>query len=174
MNTKLYIVLASVFYFVLSTFNSFAQDVPFDKNLFKERKEEFKIAKEKLEEGYKTYELYPETFMDVNHLDYRIRASYHKEALPILFEANKFNPDNAQLNYRLGRCYLASSIYKEECLPHFLKAQKLNPNVSRDINYYLGTGYQLTMQFDKAIAAYKIHQTLLTGKDLFSIFFRFY
>lgn len=165
MNTKLYIVLVSVFYFVLSTFNSFAQDVPFDKNLFKERKEEFKIAKEKLEEGYKIYEIYPETFMDVNHQDYRIRASYHKEALPILFEANKFNPDNAQLNYRLGRCYLASSIYKEECLPHFQKAQKLNPNVSPDINYYLGVGFQLTMQFDKAIAAYKIHQTILTGKD---------
>lgn len=165
MNTKLYIVLVSTFYFLLSTFHSFAQDVPFDKNLFKERKEEFKIAKDKLEEGYKIYELYPETFMDVNHLDYRIRASYHKEALPILFEANKFNPDNAQLNYRLGRCYLASSIYKEECLPHFQKAQKLNPNVSRDINYYLGTGYQITMQFDKAIAAYKIHQTVLTGKD---------
>jgi len=103
--------------------------------------------------------------MDANHQDYRIRASYHKEALPILFEANKFNPDNAQLNYRLGRCYLASSIYKEECLPHFQKAQKLNPNVTPDINYYLGIGFQLTMQFDKAIAAFKIHRSILTGKD---------
>jgi outer membrane protein OmpA-like peptidoglycan-associated protein len=165
MNTRFYIALVLTFNFLLLTFNSFSQDVSFDKNLFKERKEEFKIAKEKLEEGYKIYEIYPESFMDVNHLDYRIRASYHKEALPILFEANKFNPDNAQLNYRLGRCYLASSIYKEECLPHFQKAQKLNPNVSPDINYYLGVGYQITMEFDKAVAAFKIHRSILTGKD---------
>ena len=165
MNTRFYITLVLTFTFLLLTFNSLAQDVPFDKNLFKERKEEFKLAKEKLDEGYKIYEIYPESFMDANHLDYRIRASYHKEALPILFEANKFNPDNAQLNYRLGRCYLASSIYKEECLPHFQKAQKLNPNVTPDINYYLGIGFQLTMQFDKAIAAFKIHRSILTGKD---------
>lgn len=165
MNTRLYIALVLTFNFLLLTFTSLAQDVPFDKNLFKERKEEFKLAKEKLDEGYKIYEIYPESFMDANHQDYRIRASYHKEALPILFEANKFNPDNAQLNYRLGRCYLASSIYKEECLPHFQKAQKLNPNVTPDINYYLGIGYQLTMQFDKAIAAFKIHRSILTGKD---------
>lgn len=165
MNTRFYITLVLTFNFLLLTFTSLAQDVPFDKNLFKERKEEFKLAKEKLDEGYKIYEIYPESFMDANHQDYRIRASYHKEALPILFEANKFNPDNAQLNYRLGRCYLASSIYKEECLPHFQKAQKLNPNVTPDINYYLGIGYQLTMQFDKAIAAFKIHRSILTGKD---------
>lgn len=165
MNTRLYIALVLTFNFLLLTFTSLAQDVPFDKNLFKERKDEFKLAKEKLDEGYKIYEIYPESFMDANHQDYRIRASYHKEALPILFEANKFNPDNAQLNYRLGRCYLASSIYKEECLPHFQKAQKLNPNVTPDINYYLGIGFQLTMQFDKAIAAFKIHRSILTGKD---------
>lgn len=165
MNTRFYITLVLTFNFLLLTFTSLAQDVPFDKNLFKERKEEFKLAKEKLDEGYKIYEIYPESFMDANHLDYRIRASYHKEALPILFEANKFNPDNAQLNYRIGRCYLASSIYKEECLPHFQKAQKLNPNVTPDINYYLGIGFQLTMQFDKAIAAFKIHRSILTGKD---------
>ena len=158
-------IIALTFSFLLLTVNCFAQDVPFDKNLFKERKDEFKIARDQLEEGYKIFEIYPETFMSVNHLDYRARSSYYKEALPILFEANKFNPNNAQLNYRIGRCYLASSVYKEECLPHFLKAQKLDPNVSRDINYYLGMGYQLTMEFDKAIAAFKIHQSVLTGKD---------
>lgn len=160
-----YISKISFVLLLLVGINLFAQDVPFDKGLFKERKEEFKLAKEKLEQGYATYEVYPEIFMSVNHLDYRGRASAYKEALPLLFEANKFNPDNAQLNYRIGRCYLVSPIYKEQCLPHFLKAQKLNPNVARDINYFLGMGYQLTMEFDKAIAAFKIHQSVLTSKD---------
>jgi len=165
MNTKLYIVLVSTFYFLLSTLSSFAQDVPFDKNIFKEKKDEFKIAKEKLDLGYKSFEIYPETYMDVNNPEYRVRMGYHKEALPLLFEANQFNPDNAKLNYRLGRCYLSSSIYKEESLKYFLKAQKLNPNVSRDINFYVGIGHQLALEFDKAIAAYKIHRSILTTKD---------
>lgn len=165
MKSKYNKIVALAFSLFLLTLNCLAQDVPFDKSLFKERKDEFKIARDQLEEGYKIYEIYPESFMSVNHLDYRARASYYKEALPILFEANKFNPNNAQLNYRIGRCYLSSSVYKEECLPHFLKAQKLNPNVAADLHYYLGMGYQLTMEFDKAIASYKIHQSVLTGKD---------
>ncbi len=165
MKSKYNKIVALAFSLFLLTLNCLAQDVPFDKSLFKERKDEFKIARDQLEEGYKIYEIYPESFMSVNHLDYRARASYYKEALPILFEANKFNPNNAQLNYRIGRCYLSSSVYKEECLPHFLKAQKLDPNVAADLHYYLGMGYQLTMEFDKAIASYKIHQSVLTGKD---------
>jgi outer membrane protein OmpA-like peptidoglycan-associated protein len=166
MNTKLYIVLASVFYFVLSTFNSFAQDVPFDKNLFKERKEEFKIAKEKLEEGYKIYEIYPSTYIDFNERDYVDRLATYREALPLLFEANKFNPDNAELNYRIGRCYLMNAVYKEEAVPHFEKALKLNPNVSPDIHYHLGIAYHIVMNFDKAIAEFKMHQSKLSPKNI--------
>ncbi len=165
MKSKYTIIAALTFNFLLITFSCLAQDVPFDKALFKERKDEFKIAKDNLEEGYKTYGIYPESFMSVNNPDYKPRMSYYKDALPILFDANTFNPNNAQLNYRIGRCYLASSVYKEECLKHFLKAQQLNPNVSPDINYYLGLGYQLTLDFDKAITSFRKHQTVLTGKD---------
>ncbi|MCB9335001.1 MAG: PD40 domain-containing protein [Flavobacteriales bacterium] len=157
------LIISSLLLFISSV--AFSQDVPFDKSLFKDQKEAFKIAKEKLEEGYELYELYPETFMDVNHEDFRARRSNHKEALPLLFEANKFNPNNAQLNYRIGRCYLASPVFKEECIPHFLKALELNPQVARDIHYYLGQGYHLTMEFDKAISEFKKHQAILTGKD---------
>ncbi len=157
------LIISSLLLFVSSVV--FSQDVPFDKSLFKDQKEAFKIAKDKLEEGYELYELYPETFMDVNNEDFRPRRSNHKEALPLLFEANKFNPNNAQLNYRIGRCYLASPVFKEECIPHFLKALELNPQVARDIHYYLGQGYHLTMEFDKAISEFKKHQAILTGKD---------
>ena len=157
------IIIATLILFVSSL--AFGQDVPFDKGLFKDRKDEFKAARDKLQDGYDLYEVYTEAFMDVNHIDFRARASFHKQALPLLFDAHKFNPNNAQLNYRIGRCYLASPVFKEECIPHFLKAIKLNPNVASDVHFYLGQGYQLTMEFDKAIAEYKIHRSILSGKD---------
>lgn len=150
---------------LIITSNLWAQDVPFDRGLFKDNKDEFKAAKDKLDEGYDLYEIYPETFMDVNNPDYRARASYYKQALSLLFDANKFNPNNAMLNYRIGRCYLSSPVFKEECIPHFLKALELNPNVAKDIHYYLGQGYHLTMDFDKAISEFKKHEAILTGKD---------
>lgn len=165
MNTRISFIITITVYFLLSTFNSLAQNVPFEKSLFKDRKDEFKAAKAKLEEGYEMYELYPEEFMHINHLDFRARKSFHKQALAPLYEAHKFNSNNAELNYRIGRCYLASSVFKEECIPHFNKALELDPNVAPDIYFYLGQGYHLTSQFDKAIEAFKKHQSILSGKD---------
>ena len=142
-----------------------AQDIPFDKNLFKDRKDEFKEARNYLNEGYKLFEVMPSTYIDNNQSDYKVRAGYYKEALPLLFKANKFNPNNAELNYRIGRCYIVSSVYKDECIPHYEKALKLNPNVAPDIQYQLGIGYHITMQFDKAIAAFKKYKSTLVSKN---------
>lgn len=153
--------------FTLTLFISsliYGQDVPFDKGLFKERKDEFKIAKDKLEQGYDLFEMYPSTYLDVNDRDYKDRIAVYREALPLLFEANKFNPNNAELNYRIGRCYLMNAIYKEEAVPHLNKALKLNPNVNPDIHYHLGMAYHITMEFDKAITEFKKHQSILSGK----------
>lgn len=165
MNTRISVVVTLTFCFLLLTFNSFAQDVPFDKGLFKERKDEFKAAKQQLELGYESFEMIPETYIHFNHDDFKTRKMFHAEALSPMYDAYKFNPNNAQLNYRIGRAYLASSVFKEECIPHFQKAMNLNPNVAPDIHFYLGQGYQLTMEFDKAIAEYKIHRSILSGKD---------
>ena len=58
-----------------------------------------------------------------------------------------------------------SSVYKEECIPHFLKALKLNPSVAPDVQYHLGIGYHLTMDFDKAITAFNKYKTTLVSKN---------
>ncbi len=142
-----------------------AQDIPFDKKIFKERKDEFKIAKKNLDAGNEIFDVYPKSYLDVNDAEYINRKIYYREALPILFKANKFNSNNAELNYKIGRCYLMSSVYKEESIPHFLKALKLNPNVSPDIQYHLGIGYHLSMKFDKAIASFNKYKTTLVSKN---------
>jgi outer membrane protein OmpA-like peptidoglycan-associated protein len=142
-----------------------AQNVPFDKKIFKERKDEFKEAKRNLVAGNELYEIFSENYYDLNSEEYTNRRIYYREALPLLFKANKFNPNNAKLNYQIGRCYLMSSVYKDECIPHFLKALKLDPNVAPDLQYHLGMGYHLAMEFDKAIAAFNKYKTTLVSKN---------
>ena len=39
-----------------------AQDIPFDKKIFKERKDEFKTAKKNLGAGNELYEIFPESY----------------------------------------------------------------------------------------------------------------
>ena len=131
-----------------------AQNTPFDKKIFKERKDEYKVAKRNLDEGNELYDLHPSTYIDVNDPIFVTRKRYYTLALPFFFNANKFNPNNAELNYKLGRCYLMSSAAKDKCIDHFLKAVKLEPYISQDLHYHLGIGYHLTMEFDKAIAAF--------------------
>lgn len=142
-----------------------AQDVPFDKKLFKERKDEFKLAKDYLAMGYDLFEVIEPTYLDINEDAYKMRRMYYRQALNPLFKANKFNPNNAQLNYRLGRCYLMNAVYKEESVPHLEKALKLNPNVAPDVLYHLGMAYHITMKFDKAIDAFNKYKTKLVSKN---------
>ncbi len=159
---KKYIYLFSIL-FCATIVN--AQDVPFDKKIFKEQKDAFKAAKEQLDIGYDLYEAIPETYFDINTGEYKTRQVYYREALTPLFNANKFNPNNAQLNYRIGRCYIMNAVYKEEAVPHLEKALKLNPNVSPDIQYHLGIAYHITMDFDKAIAAFEKYKSVLVSKN---------
>jgi outer membrane protein OmpA-like peptidoglycan-associated protein/YHS domain-containing protein len=159
---KKYIYLFSIL-FCATIVN--AQDVPFDKKIFKEQKDAFKAAKEQLDMGYDLYEIAPESYLDINAEDYKMRQIYYREALTPLFNANKFNPNNAQLNYRLGRCYIMNAVYKEEAVPHLEKALKLNPNVAPDIHYHLGIAYHITMEFDKAITAFEKYKSTLVSKN---------
>jgi outer membrane protein OmpA-like peptidoglycan-associated protein len=159
---KKYIYLFTLF-FVFTLVK--AQNIPFDKKLFKEQKDEFKAAEKLLNTGNELFEIYPNTYISRNETDFISRKIAYRAALPFLFKANKFNPNNAALNYNIGRCYLMNAIYKEECIPHFLKALKLNPNVASDVQYHLGIGYHLIMEFDKAITAFNNYKTTLASKN---------
>jgi len=160
---KKYIYLLT---FILVASITKAQDVPFDKKIFKERKDEFKIARNNLEIGNELFEMYPATFIDVNDPMWKDRRHHYRKALPFLYKANTFNPSNSELNYKIGRCYLVNAVFKEEAIPHLLKALKLNPNVATDIHYYLGMGYHINYEFDKAIEEFSKHKKTLTGKNI--------
>lgn len=143
---KRYIVLASIF---LSS-GLFAQNVEFDKANFKEDKDGLKTAKDNLKTGDDLYAQGP---------------GFYREAIAPYEAANTFNPNNADLNYKLGECYLAS-MFKFKALPYLEKAVKLNPSLDPYIHFLLGKAYHLDMQFDKAVAEYSQYQrTVMNGSD---------
>lgn len=126
------------------------KDTPFEKEFFKDRKDEYKAARRQFEDGVKRYELGIIKF---------------EEAIPFFEKAYDFNPNYSLLNYMMGRCYLASSTRKQEALQHFLKAYELNPNVDPDINLKIGLGYHLKYEWDKAIKHYEYYKNSLNTKS---------
>lgn len=126
-----------------------AQNIEFTKENFKDNKDGLKEAKKNLEEGDKLFSQ---------------GSIFYRQALDFYLNANKFNPNNALLNYKIGKCYLYSS-FKLKSLPFLEKALQLDANVDPQIHYVLGKAYHLDMQWDKAILEYKKFQATLNVKE---------
>lgn len=140
-------IIITIIIYVLSILCFYGQDksIPFKKEYFKDRKDDFKIAMKDLNAGLDLYEK---------------GEMYWEGAIYNLERANVFNPNNAQLNYRLGNCYLESK-EKVKSLAFFKKAYELKPTITKDIHYKLGKGYQLNYEFDKAKKEFEIHRMKL-------------
>ena len=122
-------LLTSVYQIILS------QNIEFSKDFFPNDKEGLKKAKENIELGDSYFE------MDEN---------YVKLAIEPYLAAYEFNPNNALLNFKLGKSYLYSG-FKQNALSYLEKSKNLNKEVEANIDFYLGQAYHLANQWDKAI-----------------------
>lgn len=130
--------------------NVFAQDIPFEKEFFKDNKDGLKEAKSNIEEGDALIQYGP---------------TFYKRALPFYLKANLFNPSSSMLNMKIGQCYLYSDD-KLQSIPHLEKALQLNPSIDPIAHYYMGQAYHLDMQWDKALSEYgKYQQTATKNGD---------
>lgn len=127
----------------------FSQNKEFTKEFFPNDKEGLKAALAAIKEGDKLY-----------------AEGEHKYAFALNYylTAQNFNPDNAELNYKIGMCYYHSS-FKSKCFEYFKKAYDLKPNITSDIRFYVGRGYHLLAQWDKAIGEYNAARSTLNPKD---------
>jgi hypothetical protein len=114
--------------------NAFGQDkdIPFDKRLFEDRKEEFDIAVKEIRDG----DLH---FYDGGTSDLAIALSH-------FLKAQEFNPYSSILNYKIGVCYLYSN-QKFRSLDYLAFAYKVNPEVDPNIRFYLGASSSIGWQF---------------------------
>jgi len=143
---NIYLLICS---FCFISFLSLAQNVEFEKEFFKDQKDQLKEAKENIKMGDNLYKEGPEKY---------------KTALIYYLKANDFNPNNALLNYKIGTCYLYSS-YKIKARDFIEKAYKINPNVSPEIHFKLGQVYQLDLEWANAIKEYQAAKPMV-GKEV--------
>jgi len=78
--------------------------------------------------------------------------------------AQQYNSENAELNYKLGACYLYTDD-KYEAISYLQKAYFLEPEVSEDIHLLLGKAYHLVLEFDDAIEHYNAHKEQLETQE---------
>ncbi|MGY6561236.1 MAG: tetratricopeptide repeat protein [Luteibaculaceae bacterium] len=92
------------------------------------------------------------------------------------------DPENGNINYKLGFCYLQSEFYKPFALKSLIKAEQnigrnydpfneLERGAPRETYYYLGLAYHLNEDFDNAIKFYtkatkNLHPKHVVANDL--------
>jgi hypothetical protein len=90
----------------------------------------------------------------------------YNEALPGYLKLLKASPNNDNLNYKIGICYLNNPYEKEKSIEYLLKASKnINPNYKEnsiketkapyDALFYLGNAYRINNQLDEALGIYE-------------------
>lgn len=89
----------------------------------------------------------------------------YSNALEIYLNANKFNPNNALVNYYIGLCYL-HTIQKTKAIPFLETSLALDEHASHDTRYLLARAYHLNYEFDKAIEMYTNYRNTLTPFEL--------
>jgi outer membrane protein OmpA-like peptidoglycan-associated protein len=115
-----------------------AQSVEFTKDRFAD-KEQLKLALREIKLGNEDFDADPARF---------------EAALPHYLQAQTLNPDNAELNLKIGEAYLHSG-NKPAALPYLVKARKLDPQVSPHMAYLLGRALHLNARWDEAIREYQ-------------------
>ncbi|MEZ5196342.1 MAG: tetratricopeptide repeat protein [Bacteroidales bacterium] len=135
--------------------SAFSQSIGFTKYNFPNHKQELSDALDNIKDGDKLFDQGP---------------GMYKLAIEEYKKAYKFNPNNALLNYKLGRCY-AYDNNKYDAIFYFEKAIELDARISldmknNDVYYQLARLYHLDYQFDKAIAKYTEHKNSLSPEQL--------
>lgn len=147
-NKTTFILLICFPFFLTIVFNnSYAQNIDFGKSNFPGKEEELKEALRNIKKGDALY---------------NAGTQMYNLALDYYLKANAFNSENAELNYKIGVCYLYSS-FKQKSIYYLNKAKSLNPEVNNKLSYYFGRAYHLSMQWDNAIGQYETYKKLIAG-----------
>jgi len=150
-----YILCLTLLFITGITANVFSQtNIEFNKKSFPDNTSQLRAALKELGAGD---DLYDQAILP--------NSGNFSLALDHYLKAQDFNPNNALLNYKIGKCYM-NSYNKTKSIPFLEKALLLNPKVSPDIHYLLGQAYHLNYEFDKAIAEYNIYKESLTPQEL--------
>ncbi len=108
-----------------------------------------------------------------------IEEGIYDQALKEFKQCAKEQPSNANVNYKVGLCYIEGDKHKKEALPYLSKAVKnvtkrYNPFSPREdqaplkARYYYGRALHLNMLLDSAIAVFERFRNSVPDNHLFS------
>jgi outer membrane protein OmpA-like peptidoglycan-associated protein len=161
---------------IFFSFFSFSQSIEFDKDNFPGKKDEMKAARKQVDigtefymQGRKEFEDFKKSYFSehryypVSHYDYQ-KSGYNnfRDAISPLGEGQRFNPNNARLNYMLGFISFITDPTTPQTLKYFETAYKLDPIAETDMAFWLAWSYQLNSRWDEAIKHYQLY--LAQGK----------
>ncbi len=125
------------------------QNVGFTSHNFKNNPTGLKLALDKIKEG-----------------DEHIKNEEYDLAMICYKTADSINPDNADLNIKIGVCYLnTKNFYKGGCLPYFTKGYALDHKISKRMDFYFARAYHLNYMWDSAITEYKAYTPHAGAKE---------
>lgn len=106
---------------------------------------------------------------DFEEANLLFEEKFYKKSLDIWLALDEMDPDNANVNYKIGLCYLELNTEKLKALPYFGKAsldvdknwmpwESSERSAPSTVWYYLAKCYHLNSEFDKAIETYGVFQ----------------
>lgn len=149
---------------LLVGFYTSAQNVDFKSANFKDDKDGLKKATDAIKAG----EGFFKTANDAVFATQNPGDNY-KKALQQFEIAQKFNPNNALNNFRIGAC-LSYTTDPGKSIPYIKKAYELDKACDPFMEYYYGYALQLEGKFDEAIKAYSAFESGYKKADEFSKF----
>lgn len=159
--------MLKIFYtFIIIALSSsfYGQNIEFKSSNFKDNKEGLKKAEEAIEKGDEFFKLGNEAFFMV-----KSPGLNYQKALKEYEVAQKFNPNNAELNFKVGACY-ANSSNPFKSIEFIKKAKTLDPLCHPFLNYFYGYAMQLEGKFDDATKSYVLFETEYKKADDFAKF----
>lgn len=109
----------------------------------------FKVAKDQIDKAYELLEIANELM-----LERKLPGDNYVAAVSLMLKANDFNPNNAELNYKIGNALLFTN-FREEAKTYLDKAYQLDKEVDPLLYYFMGMSEQYHGNFDEAEKHYK-------------------
>lgn len=148
MKRLLYTILINIW-----VIGAMAQNVEFTQANFPNNKAELKAALNNIKEGDKIFE-------------YAVSGIECSYAVEYYLKAEQFNPNNAELNYKIAKCYYESgNIHK--AYKYGERAYNLDNNITYEAMLYKGGAHQSRMEYDSAISMYTAYgnHAMATGEE---------
>ena len=155
-----------IYSILISLYSTIAlsQNIEFKASNFKDSKDKLKLATDAIERGDEFLKIANEAIFQVQNPGLNFQ-----KALSNYLQAQAFNPNNGELNFKIGVCY-ANSTSPYKCIEFIKRALSLDPACDPFLMYYLGYAYQLEEQFDEALKAYETFETTYKKADNFNKF----